>query len=85
MECFVAITFFLDYGIRRVQVNQDGLKVNGTHQLVMYADDVNILGRSIRTMKKNTDTLVVASKEIRLVVNADKTEYMIMSRDQNAG
>jgi hypothetical protein len=38
----------------RVQVNQDGLKLNGTHLFVFYADDVNILGRSVHTVKKNT-------------------------------
>ena len=42
----------LEYAIRRVQVNQDGLKLNGTHQLVAYADDVNILGGSVHTVKK---------------------------------
>ena len=38
--------FALEYAIKRVQVNQDGFKLNGTHQLLAYADDVNILGRS---------------------------------------
>jgi hypothetical protein len=42
-------------------VNQDGLKLNGTHQLLVYADDVHILGRSIHTIKKNAEALVVAS------------------------
>ena len=78
-------TFALEYAIRRVQVNQDGLKLNGTHQLLAYADDVNMLGGSVHTVKKNAETLVAATKEIGLEVNADKTKYMIMSRDQNAG
>jgi len=71
--------------IRRVQVNQDGLKLNGTHQLVAYADDVNILGRSIHTLKENAEALVAATRQIGLEVSADKTKYMVMSRDQNAG
>jgi len=77
--------FVLEYAIRRVQVNQDGLKLNGTHQLQAYADDVNILGRSVHTVKENAEALVVATNETGLEVNADKTKYMIMSRDQNAG
>jgi len=77
--------FALEYAIRRVQVNQDGLKLNGTHQLLAYADDVNILGGSVHTVKENAEALVVATKEIGLELNADKTKYMIMSRDQNAG
>jgi len=52
---------------------------------LVYADDVNILGGSVRTIMKNTEALVVASKEIGLEVIADKTEYTVMSRDQNAG
>jgi len=77
--------FALEYAIKRVQVNQDGLKLNGTHQLLVYADDVNILGGSIHTVKENADALKVASKETGLEVNAGKTKYMVMSREQNAG
>jgi len=77
--------FALEYAIRRVQVNQDGLKLNGTHQLLSYADDVNILGGSIRTLKENAEALVAPAREIGLEVSADKTKYMVMSRDQNAG
>ena len=70
--------FALEYAIRRVQRNQDGLKLNGTHQLLAYADDVNILGRSVHTVKKNAEALVAATKEIGLEVNAYKTKYMTM-------
>jgi len=49
------------------------------HQFFVYADDVNILGGSVYTIKKNTEALLVASKEIGLEVNADKTKYMVMS------
>jgi hypothetical protein len=77
--------FALEYVIRRVQANQEGLKLNGTHQLVVYADDVNILGGSIHSIKKNAEDLMIASKKIGLEVNAEKTKYMVMSRNQNAG
>ena len=49
-----------------VKVNQDGLKLNGTHQLLAYVDDVNILGESAHTVKENTEALVIATKEIGL-------------------
>ena len=77
--------FALEYVIRRVQVNRDGLKLSGTHKLLAYADDVNILGGSVHTLKENAEALVAATRENGLEVSADKTEYMIMSRDQNAG
>jgi predicted oxidoreductase len=74
--------FAVEYAIRRVQVLQDGLKLNGTHQLLVYTDD-NILGGNVHTIKENPEALVVTSKEIGLQVNADKTKYMVMSWDQN--
>jgi len=77
--------FALENAIRRVQVNQDGLKLNGTHQLLAYADDVNILGGGIHTTKENAEALVAATREIGLEVSADKTKYMVKSRDRNAG
>ena len=65
--------FALEYAIKRVQVNQDGLTLNGTHQLLAHANDVNILGGSVHTVKENAEALLVATKEIGLEVNADKT------------
>jgi hypothetical protein len=59
--------------------------LNGTHRLLFYADYVNILGRSILTIRKNTKALLIAMKEIGLEVNAEKNKYMVMTRDQNAG
>ena len=79
------LNFALEDAIRRVQVNQVSLKLSGTHQLLVYADDVSILGGSVRTVKENTGTLAVAVKEIRTEVNAVKLKYMVMSGDQNAG
>jgi hypothetical protein len=53
------------------------LKLIGAHQLLVYAADVDILGGSVHNMKKNAETLVVASKDTGLAVNADKTKYCI--------
>jgi hypothetical protein len=77
--------FGLEYGIRRVQTNQGGLELNGTHQRLVYADIFNILGGCIHTTRKNTEALEFASEETGLEVNSETTEYMIMSQDQNAG
>jgi hypothetical protein len=64
--------FVIEYAFRRVQVNQNGLKLSGTYQLLVYAVDVNIIEGSVHTITENVEALVVASKEIRLDVNADK-------------
>jgi hypothetical protein len=55
--------FDLEYAIRRVQVNQDGLKLNGTHQRLVYVNDFNILGGSVHIIKENAEALIVAIKE----------------------
>jgi hypothetical protein len=57
---------------------------NGTHQLLIYADDVNLLGDNIDTIKENTKTLIDSTKEVGLEINAEKTEYMLLFRRQNA-
>ena len=77
--------FALEFAIRRVQVNKDGLKLNGTLPLSVYADDVNTLGGKVRTIEKNTEAFLVASKEVGQEVNADTNKYMVRSRDQNEG
>jgi hypothetical protein len=77
--------FALEYAIRKVKENQVGLKLNGTRQLLAYADDVNLLGDDIDTIEKNTETLIDASKEVGLEISLEKTKYMLLSHHQTAG
>jgi hypothetical protein len=73
-HCFSTMLYNMPLG------RQVGLKLNGTHQLLAYADDVNLLGDNLDTIKKSTDTLIAASKEVGLEINAEKTKYVLPSR-----
>jgi hypothetical protein len=65
------------------QENQVGLKVNGSHQLLVYAD-VNLLEDKIDIIKKNIETLIDGNRDVGLEVNAD-IKFMLLSHHQNAG
>jgi hypothetical protein len=77
--------FASEYAIRRVHENQEGQKLNRTHQLLAYADDINIVGENIGTMNKNTEALLDATMEVGLEVNQEKTKYMLMSHIEMTG
>jgi hypothetical protein len=76
--------FSLGYAIRKVQENEMGLKLNEARQLLVYANDVNLLGDNIDTIMKDTETFTDSSKEVGLEVSTEKTKYMLLSRHQNA-
>jgi hypothetical protein len=59
--------------------NQEGLKLNGTHQILAYADNFNIVGENTGTIQKNTKALLYASKEVGLEVNPEKIKYMLVA------
>ena len=72
--------FALEYATRKVQETNLGLDMNGTHQVLAYADDVNLIGDDIRTIERNADVLLTACKDIDLAVNTGKTKYMEIGR-----
>ena len=76
--------FALEYAIRRLQENRIWLKLNGKHQLFVYADEVNILRENLQIGRENTEIFIKASKDIGFEINSEKTKYMITSRQQNA-
>jgi hypothetical protein len=77
--------FALEYVIREVKENQVSSELNGTYQILVYADDINLLGDSINTIKRNMKTLLEAIRDIGLEINAKKTKYVIMSHHLNSG
>jgi hypothetical protein len=78
------LNFFLEYTVRKIQENEVCLELNVTHQLLVYADDVALLGDSANSIKENSETLLEASRDIGLEINAEKTKYMIMSHYPNS-
>ena len=77
-------SFISDYVIIRDKTNQDGLKLNGAHQFLVYDNDDILSGNLYTIKKKNTEALVVGSKETGIEVNTDKTNHMVMFQDQNS-
>jgi len=72
--------FALEYAIRKVQETKLGLDVNGNHQVLAYADDLNLICDDIRTIERNADVLLNARKDIVLAVNTGNTKYMEIRR-----
>jgi hypothetical protein len=62
-----------------------GMELKGTHQLLVYVDNVNIVGENKSTLKKNKEALLQASKEASLEINAEKPTSMFMPHHQNEG
>ena len=63
--------FVLEYAIRKVQETRLGLDMNGTYQVLAYADDVNLIGDDIRSIKRNAEVLINTCKDIHLTVNTE--------------
>jgi hypothetical protein len=76
--------FALENAIRKVQENKSSLELNGTYQLLVCADGIDLLGDSVNTMKENIEVLLEASKVIGLEISAEEKKHMIMSRHPNS-
>jgi hypothetical protein len=75
--------FALEYAIRKVQEDQIRLELKGT--LLVYADVINLLGSDVDTIRENTETLLEASSDVGLEINAEMTKYVIVSHHPNSG
>jgi len=73
------LNFALEFAISKVQAKHSVLELNGAFQFLVYAVDINLLGKGILTINKNTEALLESSKEIVLQLNAETTKYMSMS------
>jgi hypothetical protein len=71
--------FVLKYVLTKGQKNQMGLKLNGTYHQLVYADDVNLLGDNIDSIKRNTETFIDGSKEVGLEVTQENQVYVAVS------
>ena len=76
----ILLNFSLEYVFRKVQESNLGLDVNGNHQVLAYADDLNLICDDIRTIERNADVLLNARKDIVLAVNTGNTKYMEIRR-----
>jgi hypothetical protein len=71
--------FASQYCIRNAQENAEGLEFQETHQILFYAEDVNILGENMNTVRKIKEYLLQDSKEIGLELNTEKAKHIVVS------
>jgi hypothetical protein len=69
--------FTLEYALRKVQESKIGLILDGRHQLLAYAYEVNLLGDNTDTVKRNVEIVIDSSREIGVEINEEKTRYML--------
>jgi hypothetical protein len=77
--------FVLEYAIRQVKENKVGMELIGTLQLLVYNDDVKLLGDNTDTIKNNRESLIDARKKVGLEADVEKIKYMLLSRHKNSG